>query len=245
MRVNSSRSASRVDTAAPSPAATIHASRAAPRQNQHRTVLAPRRRPGETHSESGRQLRCMCRAAKNHRGASPALRCVCSSPLAGSVSPAVGRARRPAFAAGAARAWSASAGASAKRSLRSLRRACASLSWLAAPQPSSAVARVAARACLSGRPRRARQTKPPRAAPNHTAPSPGANQNPLRNSAGSSPGTKKGCCPPRGQQPNKPIRSRALRTAVALGTPYTLGAAGVYLARNPAGSHSKPMTHRN
>ena len=105
-------------------AATIRASRVvAPGQKPVRSTRTAKRdragsatRLGETHSESGRQLRCMCRAAKNHRGASPALSRVSSSPLAGSVSAALGRVRRPAFAAGAARSLSLRAGAAANRS---------------------------------------------------------------------------------------------------------------------------------
>jgi hypothetical protein len=79
VRVNSSRSASRVDTAAPSPAATLHASRAAPRQEQRRAPrAAPKhgaKRPrGLRRSKSGMRLRSIFPAAKKRASRKNALR---------------------------------------------------------------------------------------------------------------------------------------------------------------------------
>jgi hypothetical protein len=72
------------------------------------------------------------------------------SALAGGVSAALVRPQRPAFAAGAVLVASRVRGGKSLR-WESLPRACASLSWLAAQQPSSPIGRVAAPACLSHR----------------------------------------------------------------------------------------------
>ena len=173
VRVNSPRSASREDTAAPSPAATIHAPRYV------RSTAALHAQPQST-AQNGLAA---CAAQKVVSGfaaffwprktARPEkMRSarVCSSPLAESWPAAIGRARRPAFAAGAARPLSLRAGLRPKRGRWPLASPCALLSWLAACQPSSPIIPVAAPACLIEHPPSCLKPKPSRAAPPRKSP---------------------------------------------------------------------------
>ena len=78
VRVNSPRSASREDTAAPSPATKIHAPRAAPHQKHGRAARAAakhgaKRPRGLRRSKSGLRLRSIFLAAKNRASRKNAL----------------------------------------------------------------------------------------------------------------------------------------------------------------------------
>jgi len=161
-------------------AATIHASRVEPGQRQRRASrAAPKhgaKRPrGLRRSKSGMRPRSIFPAAKNRASRKNAL----STRLwFGPRRQRIG-AGHPASAARICRWRGAALVASRGRCGKSLRsaslpRACASLSWLAAWQPSSPIGPVAAPACLFGRPPSCLKPKPPRAATEKVAPSSGA-----------------------------------------------------------------------
>jgi hypothetical protein len=151
--------------------------RHAPRQVKSKTALAPRRRPGETHSESGMRLRSIFVAAKNH--ASPKNALSSRQWLAPRRQRVTGA--RPGSAGRICRWRGAALVASRGRCGKALRSAslpcaCAPLSWLAAWQPSLRSAALRLPPVSPGARARALKSKPPRAAPQQkqTAPSSGA-----------------------------------------------------------------------